>query len=175
MNDKAAMLEEAEFSALADLRQLTGSAKAFRLSASSEERSGVSRRLGVRHVKTLEGEATLFVTKTHIKASGVLRAVLMRECVASLEEMTERIEEPFEIEFLRVRPALSSKSLDVEEEDLDAPEIYEGDVFDLGELLTQQLSLAMSAFPRKEGAASLAEEFGEDKPVSPFAALAKDL
>lgn len=169
------MVERAEFSAPADLRRLAGSEKIFRLSASPEERSSVSRRLGVRGVETLEGEVTLFITKTHIKASGVLRAILLRECVASLEEMTERIEEPFEIEFLRAPAAVSSEPIELEDEDLDAPEIYEGDVFDLGEFLTQQLSLAMSAFPRKEGAVSLAEEFGEDKPVSPFAALAKDL
>ena len=170
-----------EFSVAVDLRALKGGGKTFRLAASPEECALLAKRLGVPAVQRLEGEIALAVSKTEITAAGTLRAALTRQCVASLEEMTETVEDAFEVAFVRSPPnALQLQDeveaeTEAETEDWDAPEVHEGDVFDLGEFLTQQLALAMAPFPRKPGAASLAEQFGEDKPVSPFADLARRL
>ena len=68
-------------------------------------------------------------------------------------------------------PGVGRPPEDEEEEDLDAPEYHGGDMLDLGEMLVQQLSLAMAAFPRKEGAESLAEAYAPPENTSPFAAL----
>lgn len=167
-----------EFSVAVDLRDLRGAPKHFRLAAGPAECALIAGRLGVPGVRRLEGEVTLKVSKTEIHAAGVLGAALTRQCVASLEEMTETVEDAFDVVFARAAPPVSQapdREPDrekAEADDWEAPEVHEGDVFDLGEFLTQQLALAMDPFPRKPGAASLAERYGEDKPVSPFADLA---
>ena len=94
---------------------------------------------------------------------------MTRECVASLEEMKEIVDEAFEVEFLRQKP---EPNLNEDVEDWELPEVHEGQIFDIGELLVQQLSLAMKPFPRKEGAVSLTELYGDGGSVSPFADLA---
>ena len=168
-----------EFSAPVDLRALRGGRKRFQLEAGAEERAAIARRLGAPGLERLEGEIELTATKAELRAAGVLRAALTRECVSSLEEMTETVEDAFDIVFLRAapdRPVADGRADDEDAEgvaeDWDAPEVHEGDIFDLGEFLTQQLALAMDPFPRKPGAPDLAAQYGDGGPVSPFAGLA---
>lgn len=159
-----------EFSVEIDLNALGRSGKQYRPAASAEECAKVAARLAVIAVQSLEGEVRLTATKSEIHAAGVVRAKLIRECVASLEPMEEIVDEDFNIDFIRQAPAeIEENGLDGE--DLAGPELHEGDIFDVGELLVQQLSLAMAAFPRKSGATSLAEEYGRSGADSPFAEL----
>jgi len=111
--------------------------------------------------------------------SGSIQASLVRECVASLEEMDEKVTFDFEITFDRTAPdvsdlseeALADLGLEKSLELLEGPEPLEGDLIDIGELMVQQLSLAMDPFPRKEGAQSLSELYGTVEETSPFAIL----
>ena len=156
---------EPEFSYEIELGDLGKTGKVFRLSATEEQRARVAARLGTPSVEKLEGEMRVTSTKTAIRIEGSIDAALTRECVASLEPMQEEVSETFEIDFLRTPPD------DADGEDWDAPDVHEGDSLDLGELLVQQLSLAMDPFPRKEGAKSLAEAYAPKENISPFAAL----
>ena len=70
--------------------------------------------------------------------------------------MIENINENFEIRFTRQAPSDPVASGE-DSDDWNRSELHEGDMLDVGELLVQQLSLAMAAFPRKQGAPSLAE------------------
>lgn len=162
-----------EFSVEVDLSTIGRNGKQFRLSANEQERQDIARRFGVIAVHKLEGDVKLTVSPARIQAVGAVRASLIRECVASLEDVAETIDEEFEIEFLRRPLEAAGNSNDPEENggDLDQPEMHEADVFDVGELLVQQLSLAMDPFPRKDGAPSLADQFGRADRDSPFAAL----
>lgn len=162
----AAALPPPEFSMEIDLAEIGKGDKRYKLVAGEEERRKVAARLKIPSVDKLEGEARLKVTKTDILVEGEVRASLIRECVASLEQMAEEVREPFDLHFTRQAP-----EDDGEEADLDAPEVHEGDTIDLGEILVQQLALAMDPFPRKEGAKSLAEAYGGEALASPFAAL----
>ena len=155
-----------EFSYEIEVGDLGKQGKVFRLAANEEERARIAVRLGVPAVWKLEGELRVSATKSAIRVEGALEAELTRECVASLEEMQETVSETFDIDFLREAPETESL-----EEDIDAPEVHEGDRLDLGELLVQQLALAMDPFPRKQGAQSLAEAYAPKETVSPFAAL----
>lgn len=157
-----------EFSVEINLGDLPRGGKLFHLKAGKAECAAIAKRLGVPAVKLLEGDIHLAATKTNISAVGTLRATLVRECVASLEEMDEAVSDSFELEFVRDE-SLVPEEEGVEEWEL--PEVHEGPVFDLGELLAQQLSLAMNPFPRKEGARSLVEDYGAARESSPFAAL----
>lgn len=155
-----------EFSYEIEIDDVGKQGRVFRLAASEEERARIAARLGAPAVQKLEGELRVSATKSMIRVEGSLDAELTRECVASLEEMQETVAETFDIDFLREAQEETGA-----EEDLDAPEVHEGDRLDLGELLVQQLALAMDPFPRKEGARSLAEAYAPKETVSPFAAL----
>ncbi len=159
---------EPEFSVTVDLAGLPRGGKRFKLSANAEECARIAERLGVPAVARLEGEINLKANAKTIEAEGKISAALTRICVASLEEMAEAVDERFSVNYVREETASLP---DPEDESWDAPEYHEGDRFDLGELLTQQLALAMTAFPRKEGAASLADQYGAVQNDSPFAAL----
>lgn len=156
---------ETEFSYEVDVSDVGRAGKAFHLSANEAERKKIAARLKTPSVEKLEGDMRVTATKTTVRIAGEIDADLTRECVASLEPMAEVIAETFEIEFTRIPPETD------DEEDLDAPEYLEGDMVDLGELLVQQLSLAMAPFPRKEGTPSLAEAYAPEENISPFAAL----
>ncbi len=158
-----------EFSVEIRLDALPRDGKRFALCASPDERIAIAERLGIPAVDKLAGDVRLVATRKAITARGHLDAALTRICVASLEEMSETVDESFEIEFFRTAPARTDADAN---EAWEQPEVHEGDTLDLGELLVQQLALAMAQFPRKPDAASLAEKYGRAKARSPFAALA---
>lgn len=170
----------AEFSHEVDLTSLSRGEKRVRLTASKEECAKIAARLGVIAVDELNGELTLKATKVEITIRGHMRARLIRECVASLEEMDEEISEDFDVTFLRQADEHAFSSEDASDDaswdgEEVPPEIHEGDHFDLGEFLVQQLALAMDPFPRKPGAVSLAEAYGGGGKVSPFSGLREKL
>lgn len=161
-----------EFSVEIELDALPRGGKTVRLQANRAERAAVAKRLGALSLEKLEGDVRLVATPTTIVAKGRIEAELVRECVVSLEEMKETIDEALETEFVRAGPDADSAQID---EDWDAPEVHEGGIFDAGEFLVQQLSLAMDPFPRKPDAPSLAEKYGRAAESSPFSGLAEKL
>lgn len=154
-----------EFSFEIDLNDFGKPSKRFQLVASSQEREQLAKRLATPAVEKLEGHVEVTATASVVRLRGEMEAVLVRECVASLELMKERITESFELEFSR-SPLTGDDPFDLE-----ASEVIEGDTIDLGEVLVQQLSLSMAPFPRKPDAPSLADAFAPPERVSPFAAL----
>ncbi len=154
-----------ELSYIVSLEELPKGGRKFEISANADQCVAIAKRFSVIAVETLNGEITIRAAKSRIEVRGAVKATLRRECVASLEEFVETIEEPFEISYIRTAAAIS----DEEDVTLDTPDIHEGPDFDIGELLVQQASLAMSPFPRKPGAASLAKEFGSESEMSAFA------
>lgn len=154
-----------EFSYEIDVGEVSRAGKTFHLVANESEREKVAARLQTPSVEKLEGDMKVTASKTAVRITCDITAELTRECVASLEPLQETVSESFEIDFTRIPPEAE------DEENLDAPEYLEGAALDLGELLVQQLSLAMDPFPRKEGAQSLAEAYAPEEKVSPFAAL----
>ena len=165
-----------EFSKEVVLSDLPTMGKTYKLVVSPEIYPLIAARLGIVSIGNCSGEVLLKANKSVISAKGSVRASLIRECVSSLETMDEIIEESFEVEFNRqlAKPESGNSSVNTEGSELDLTEIHLGDVFDVGELLIQQVSLAMESFPRKEGTSSLVEEFGTEASVSPFAVLQQD-
>ena len=155
-----------EFSFEVDLSALPKAGRRFQLEAGAEERDAVAKRLGVIAVEHLSGDINVRATRDRFSVRGALVARLKRQCVATLQEMSEEIDEPFELDFVRRADITDDED---EEISLDAPECFDGRIFDLGETLVQQLSLAMDPFPRLPGGDSLAEKFGADEDTSPFA------
>lgn len=154
-----------EFSFEVDLNALPKAGRGYKLEAGPDERDAVAKRLGVIAVDQLSGDVHIRATRDRFSVRGNLVARLKRQCVATLQEMSEEIDEPFELDFVRHADMTDHED---EEISLDAPECFDGQIFDLGEALVQQLSLAMAPFPRMAGADSLVSEFGADEDKSPF-------
>ena len=73
--------------------------------------------------------------------------------------------------------AARDKEVEIDPESEDPPEPLEGGALDLGELVSEELALALDPYPRKPGVAPVDLSFGapeeeSDEEDSPFAALA---
>lgn len=128
----------------------------------------IAARIGAPRLLHLRGELEARPAAGAIRLSGIVDAALERVCVASLEMVDEAICEPFEITFMEEADNADAAELDIAE---DAPEPLEDGRIDLAETLIQQLILAMAPYPRKPGAASLADNFGGAETGSPFEIL----
>jgi uncharacterized metal-binding protein YceD (DUF177 family) len=81
-----------------------------------------------------------------IAASGRLDALVVQNCVVSLEDFEAPVTEDFTVHFV---PA-GTETDDPDPESID--EIpYEGDSIDLGEATAEQLALALDPYPRRPG------------------------
>ncbi|MGE0408683.1 MAG: DUF177 domain-containing protein [Amphiplicatus sp.] len=155
------------FSHLVRLDEIAVRPRRIELEADAEARAGIAKRLGVPSVERLAGTVSLRRLSDGVALQGALEAALTRICVASLDSMDEVIADSFDIRFGQAETP-DEATLDL---DLDAPEPLPAEGLDLGEILIQQLALAMAAYPRKDGAPSLAEAYGRAAPASPFAGL----
>lgn len=155
-----------EFSKPVALDDLPKGGRHFVLEANAEERGAVARRLNVPAIESFSGNVRVTASKERFAVRGNVAARLTRECVVTLEEIAEEVEESFEIDFVRRAAALET---DDEEISLDSPEVHTDPIFDVGEVLIQQLSLAMAPFPKKQGASGLPAEFATQEETSPFA------
>lgn len=158
------------------------------ISADEAACEALARRLGVQEVKALEADLKIMpAAGGTFEVTGGFKADIVQTCVVTLEPIESRIEEPLEgwftdrektLSFAKARQDRDTKKGHVEVEMLDEredPEEMVNGHIDLGELVTQHLSLAINPYPHKEG---VSYEFGDDQPVkparNPFEAL-KDL
>ena len=137
------------------------------LTMSEADRARLAAAFGIPGAEALSGEATAARRGGLIEVEGTVRARLTRECVASLEPMTEEIEEAFAVAYTEEAPRPTEGEV---EADLDAPEPIEGGTLDLGAVLIEQLVLAMEPHPRIEGAEPPADP-GAGARITPFDVL----
>ncbi len=160
------------------------------VSVPKENIPAICNRIGAHSIEVLKVDFVLSrnpVSKViHVK--GTLRADLHQYCVVTTEPVSEHIEDSFEswcietnsaVSFAKAkRERLSPQELNdlpmLEEHD-DPEEIVDGKI-DLGELITQHMSLSLNPYPRKEDAVfeskdKLFDEEEEGAYGNPFAAL----
>lgn len=138
------------------------------LTMNEADRRRLARDWDVPGVGLVAGEAQAARRAGLIEVEGTVRAVLTRSCVATLEEIEERIEEDFLVAYTERAPEPKEGEA---EADLDAPEPIEDGVVDLGAVMLEQVVLAMSPHPRKEGAEAIPDPAPAGR-ISPFDALA---
>jgi uncharacterized metal-binding protein YceD (DUF177 family) len=145
-----------------------GSPVPARLEMNEADRRALAEAWGIPGVQALSGEAQAARRGGLIEVEGTVRARLIRTCVASLQEMTEEIEEAFSVAYTeRPEPVREGEH----EADLDAPEPVVDGTIDLGAVMLEQVVLAMHPHPRKEGAEAPADP-GAGAKISPFDVLA---
>ena len=135
------------------------------LRATPAERASLAARFGIPAVERLEAELTLRPEPGGgFRVTGTLEAEVVQSCVVTLEPVPQHVAETVE---LRVLPEGAEFS-----EDPEAPDeiAIEGDSFDLGEALAEQLALGLDPYPRAPGA-ELPEE-ARAGAATPFGALA---
>ena len=144
-----------------------GAPETASLAMNEADRAALASAFGIPGVQRLSGEAQAARRGGVVEVEGTVRAALTRACVASLEEMTETIEENFAVAYTEhPREPAEGEA----EADLDAPEPIEDGVLDLGAVLLEQLVLAMDPHPRIEGAEAPADP-GAGARITPFDVL----
>jgi uncharacterized metal-binding protein YceD (DUF177 family) len=142
------------------------------LEASAEERDALARRFGILGIGELRAALDFAPEAGGVtRARGYLRAAVEQECVATGEPVPQQVDAPLD---LRILPEGTPPG----DDDPDSPDEIEsaGDVVDLGEVVAEQLALALDPYPRLPDAEVQLPndplEEAEAKP-NPFAALAK--
>jgi uncharacterized metal-binding protein YceD (DUF177 family) len=122
----------------------------FQLEASPTERAALARRLGLIELVSLAG--TGFVRPGpggRWTVEGHLHAMVLQSCVVSLEPVQSTVEDSFELSFA---PMDDDDTAEVDlSADADTEPLPLDGKLDVGEILAQQLSLALDPFPRAPG------------------------
>lgn len=151
----------------------------FRIAATADERVALARRFGLASIASLTAEGQI-----RARHGGVwlftarIRASLAQFCVVTLEPTPRELDEMVELAF-RAAPADSAQELDVTGED--AEPLPDDGRLDAGEIVAQNLYLALDPFPRADTAAwsdriedmpaTQADPAAPDGRTSPFAGL----
>jgi len=151
------------------------------LTANPEEREALARRFEIAAVAELR--AVLRVAKAGsaplaVRIEGRMRAVVEQTCVVTLDPVHNQIETAVSRLFREGHESDAAVEVDLPIDDADVPDILEGSVIDLGEVIAEQLGLDLDPFPRKPGV--VFEGYSDppdddirtgDAPRSPFAKL----
>lgn len=168
----------AEFSRKLRLDRLAGGAVERQLEANAQERAALAERFGLPGLDALTG--TLRVSRQMdsplVRVEGELGAEVRQTCVVTLAPFAARVEERFvQLFTLDAVPEATGEVFVAVDED-DPPEPIDGDSIDLGEVLAEQLALALDPHPRAPGVEFEGASFGGDGPEdetadNPFAVL----
>lgn len=152
------------------------------IAANGEERSGLAKRLGLESLERLA--ASLRMRRRAggaiLRVEGKLEARVVQSCVVTLDPVVSDLDVAFEVDFDVTAPrAGTAWAGEVEIDPLaeDAAEPLPPEGLDLGEVVAEQLALAIDPYPRAPGARLERSRAGEspdeerDEKPNPFAAL----
>lgn len=169
---------DAEFSRPLAVGRIPAKGMETVIEASAEECRRLVKRLGIVGLRNLSCRYRLKPGRDgEVLAEGWLTAHVTQECVVSLEAFEDVLAESFTV---RCIPAENFRE-DDEIDPFTVDEVpYERDTIDLGELATEELSLALDPYPHKPGS-TIPQEFvpSEDGTPEetvrrqPFSALAE--
>lgn len=170
-----------EFSRLIAFEDIADVALIKDLTATQDERAALATRFGLVSIDRLEGRVELDWIKLNrvLSVSVHVSATVAQTCVVSLEPLKAEIDERVQLFFAR---DLEQAAEFVDPEDT---ELIEGENLDIGEIVAEEMSLALDPYPRKTdldesalnlgpGATLLADNGAESVPKreNPFEALA---
>lgn len=154
-----------EWSYFVKIADLGDSAAEFKITPDDAQKADLARRLNIQELENVTGYLTVNPpTGGVIYVEGTLKAKILQECVITLEPIHTEIEEPVEgwfsdeeqiLSFAKIKKEKQTRKAHAEVEILDEsddPEPIVNGKIDLGELVTQHLSLAIDPYPHKEGA-----------------------
>ena len=148
----------------------------IQLQATPEECRALAVRLSLIELASLNGEIRVerVDTTASYLVTGRLAADAVQTCVVSLEPVPAKVEAEFDRLFSRDLPAEAKGEVEIDVE-AETPEPLLGDRLDLGEILAEELSLALDPYPRSAEADHHLADFGGEPgggTRSPFGTLA---
>lgn len=153
------MDEARELSRRLDVGRLGGVVRTDRIDADAAERAGLARRLAVDAILSLHAE-----TRTArlpgggaIAVEGRLTAEIVQRCVVTLEPFSSKVTAEFRRTFTTAASPVDREI--VIDAERDEPEPLEGDVIDLGEIVAEELALAIDPYPRSPEADAVMRAF----------------
>lgn len=167
-------LTEQEWSHFYDVDDLESGSETITIEASDEECQDMARRLGVNQITEAKANVTLAREQGGriIHVTGNFEVHVTQECVVSGDPVKTIINEPLEgwfadkettVSFAAAKrekdAAQSHGEIEMVDESEDPEPIIES-VIDLGELVTQHISLAIPPYPHKDG---IEYEYGDDQ------------
>lgn len=170
----------AEFSRPLRMAEIPAEGMSLDLDATAAECAAVARRLGLLSLDRLHGQFSIKpIARGGLALTGTLQADVEQSCVVTLEVLSTEVSRPLNLKFLNEEAFRQHESL--QEDPLDGPDVepMPDEVLDLGELLVEELSLALDPYPRREDASIVPADLGPDgisdgtegKAPSPFAVL----
>jgi uncharacterized metal-binding protein YceD (DUF177 family) len=152
----------------------------FQLEPDQTAREAVARELDARSLRKLRFDGVIKpLGRDGFRLSARLGATAVQDCVVTLDPVTTRVDVDVTRHFRpvhRMEQPESGSELEMPEDDSIEPL---GTEIDLGAVLIEALSLALPAYPRKEGADLEQAQFAEegvtplsDSDLKPFASLA---
>jgi len=157
-------LTEQEWSHFFNVGDIEKGREELTISPSEEECEDIARRVNVLGVKDVSAKLVVKRDGGAFHVSGQVEAVITQECVVTLDPIDTTISEPVEGWFADKETTVSFAAAKREREGIsghseieildesDDPEPLIDNVIDLGELVTQHISLAIPPYPHKEGA-----------------------
>lgn len=161
------------------------------ISPEDSERTGLINRLGVLALDFCEAKVTLNQNKGSqvVHVSGVVRAQIRHNCVVTMEPIESDVHEEFEAWYADSEQAVSIAKARREKQiekgrgempilsESEAPEAIIDGKINIGELVTQYLSLGIDPYPHSKDAdypvvdGVVSDEAADEVRANPFAAL----
>lgn len=167
------------------LAELRGGSRHHEGTASPEECLALAARFDLPAVNSLSWQTESAPWRSGIRLTGRLRASVVQECVVTLDPVPVEIDEAFERGFLPFADLYSEDKPGSEHEivtDRDLGDVPEPltDPLDIGDVMAEELGVALDPYPRKPGldeeavyrATPEGVEPLTDADVKPFAGLA---
>lgn len=135
---------------------------AIDLDAQAAEREALAIRFGLLEVTRLAGHGRLDRSDDgrEIQFRGWIEAEVVQSCVLSLDPVRSSIREPVERRYWIGPGAPPEQDPDVVDPDEEDLEPLEGRTIDLGEVLAEELVLALAPYPRATGAEAPVSDLG---------------
>ncbi len=148
------------------------------LEADDEERDELAKRYNILTLQSLNAKMRVVPWKGRgVHVNGGFAAHIEQACVVTLEPVEESVSGEFSIYFLpETEPVdLVDGEIVLDPENEDELDQLQGDELDVGEIVAEQLAVAINPYPRKPGVDASAyapppDTEDEDKP-NPFAVL----
>jgi len=156
-------------------RTLPAEGVVVELTATEALRAEIAKDLDILSLEQLEARVVVRpAPRGGARVEGRLDARLQQSCVVTLDPVAEVVDETFEVDFVTPAEAERRAADRAEgEEDLDPPDVIEGEVVDVGVLVYEHLAIGIDPYPRKPGAEFDPRAAGLDPDAGgPFAALA---
>lgn len=162
-----------EFSHIVTLAE-AAQGRTVAIEADEAARSAIARRLALVAIDRFAVIADVRSVAGGIAATGTIDARVVQSCAATGLPVTARLQEPFDLRFLRDAAPASEEEIEISDADCDILSL-DGERIDVGEVAVQTLSLALDPFPRHPDADRILAEKGvlSEEQAGPFAALAK--